>query len=283
MTTRECLLLSWMAYLDLPPLYRALVARGGSIPVAAFADTALRMDAAGRMKCVSLDQAARNAARELLKTDWIIAGYINDNQGDGFVAYVLKRGDETVIAMRGSEKMGECAANNADWIDNVCEPFAGSVQLGEIRRIVDLYPVGRVVFTGHSKGGHNALLALAISRNPAALAVAFNGQGFSADALTESQKKRLRERAVNYVVAGDIVGALLEHPERRVYVRRQPGSNAHMPEAFSFDAGGEPEHAPRTLRSYAIEAATRLAEAGLSADARGTAAEICRQALNAGL
>ncbi len=270
-----------MAYLDLPPLYIALLQRGGRIPVAALADAALRMDAAGMPGCVKLKAAARAAAREMLSSDAVITGYINENEndGDGFAAYVIEAGGETVIAMRGSETRSECVASNVDWVDNVCEPFVGSVQLESIKRLADRFPKGEVSFTGHSKGGHNALAALAVSENPTARAAAFNAQGFGADSLNATQRARLHERGVNYVVADDVVGALLMQPARRVFVRQAEGTQAHMPEAYTFDASGAPLTARRTLKSRAVEAATRIAENRLGGNARENISRLCRIAI----
>ena len=86
----------------------------------------------------------------------------------------------------------------------------------------------------------------------------FNAQGFACHALTRAQKQRLRAGAVNYVVAGDIVGALLCHPETRFYARQNPGTNAHSPDAYAFDANGFPIAAKRTWLSRAVEFLSRL-------------------------
>ena len=54
MTPKEYLLISWMSYLDLPALYAHLLNRGGKVPLAAFADSVLRMDKAGELRCVKV-------------------------------------------------------------------------------------------------------------------------------------------------------------------------------------------------------------------------------------
>jgi len=279
MTARELLLLCWMSYIDLPPLYASLLKRDGSIPLRAFADYILRMDAEGRLECVNLNPAAREAARDMRKSSGLITGYINQNDSDGFAAYIFDMEGTKVIAMRGSERSGPCVGSNIDWADNVCEPFAGSVQLETIQNLAMDYPAGEIIFTGHSKGGHNALLALAVSENPDARAYAFNGQGFGSGALNDMQTDRLRDRGINYVVADDVVGALLLHPEKRIYVRRNPGTNAHMPEAFMFDAAGMPVTARRTLKSQLLEAASRIADNRVDGTARRSVRVICRAAL----
>ena len=279
MTVKDLLLLCWMAYIDLPPLYAAMLDSGGSVPVRALADYALRMDAAGKLKCISLNNAARDAAREMLTSRAVITGYINMNDSDGFVAYTVEADGINCVVMRGSESSGECVHSNVDWVDNICEPFTGSVQLDAIHSLIARFASGRTIFTGHSKGGHNALLALSVSENPLAEACAFNGQGFGRDSLSAEQHRRLNERGVNYVVADDVVGALLLHPEKRVFVRQASGTNAHMPEAFVFDQNGSPVTARRTLRSRAIELASRAADDRLDGSARFGVRAVCRAAL----
>lgn len=276
MTTRELLYLCWLSYIDLPELYKAILARGGKMPVSALADTILRMDAAGALPCVEMNDAARAAAREMKNSAAVLVGYVNDNETDGFVAYTFEDGDTTVVAMRGSESRGECVPTNVDWTDNFCEPFAGSVQSAKIQKIAAAHPTGNVIFTGHSKGGHNALYALAVSPNPNARAAAFNSQGFARGALTEAQSERLARSAVNYVVSGDLIGALLEHPERRVFVKQAEGTQAHMPEAFLFDDHGEPVPALRAPKSMLTEFATRAVDRALNGGTREKLKKFCK-------
>ena len=102
MTPKEYLLISWMSYLDLPTLYVHLLKRGGKVPLAAFADSVLRMDKAGELRCVKLYDAAREAAREMLKLPGSIVDYVNFNAGNGLVAYVIQMPEETVVVFRGS-------------------------------------------------------------------------------------------------------------------------------------------------------------------------------------
>ena len=140
-------------------------------------------------------------------------------------------------------------ATNVDWRDNFCAPLAGSVQYAAATAFADRYRDGSLLLTGHSKGGNVALYAQSAAQNPLAHAAVFNAQGFACHALTKAQKQRLRAGAVNYVVAGDIVGALLCHPETRFYARQNPGTNAHSPDAYAFDAHGFPIAAKRTWLS----------------------------------
>ena len=147
---------------------------------------------------------------------------------------------------------------NVDWRDNFCAPLAGSVQYAAATAFADRYRDGSLLLTGHSKGGNVALYAQSAAQNPLARAAVFNAQGFACHALTRAQKQRLRAGTVNYVVAGDIVGALLCHPETRFYARQNPGANAHSPDAYAFDANGFPIAAKRTWLSRAVEFLSRL-------------------------
>ena len=165
---------------------------------------------------------------------------------------------ETIVAVRGSEAKGACVPTNVDWRDNFCAPLAGSVQYAAATAFADRYRDGSLLLTGHSKGGNVALYAQSAAQNPLARAAVFNAQGFACHALTRAQKQRLRAGAVNYVVAGDIVGALLCHPETRFYARQNPGTNAHSPDAYAFDANGFPIAAKRTWLSRAVEFLSRL-------------------------
>ena len=187
-----------------------------------------------------------------------ILAYENDNASTGFVAYAFASRGETIVAVRGSETKGACAPTNVDWRDNFCAPLTGSVQYAAATAFADRYQEGSLLLTGHSKGGNVALYAQSAAQNPLARAAVFNAQGFACHALSKTRKQRLRAGAVNYVVAGDIVGALLCHPETRFYVRQNPGTNAHSPDAFAFDAEGFPIPARRTWLSRAVEVLSRL-------------------------
>lgn len=72
MSVRDYLYFSWLSYIDMPELYVNLLRRGGSVPVAAFADLILRMDAAGALDCLALNDAARDAARYMKNSDCLM-------------------------------------------------------------------------------------------------------------------------------------------------------------------------------------------------------------------
>lgn len=175
----------------------------------------------GRSDCEELTEDAKRLLRALSDTletaRLTLTESIDRRTGSGFAACAFRMQEGHVIAMRGSESRGPCAGH-IDWIDNFTAPFVGSRQYADIERMLAGYPQGPLLLTGHSKGGHNALYALAAAQNALARATVFNAQGFGRGQLSPAQKQRLSARAVNYVTRGDIVGRLLSHPERRVAV-----------------------------------------------------------------
>lgn len=241
------------SYLHLPEsLVRRLPAPLGEI--------ALSLLEAGKTDCETLSPEQSRVLAALgghIETAGLrLLEYADWNRSSGFAAYSFASRDGHVIAMRGSERRDSCAPTDADWWDNFIAPLCGSAQYAALRAFVARYPIGKLVITGHSKGGHNALYGLAESPNALARAVAFNAQGFGSGQLTQGEKSRLRERGVNYVTAGDLVGLLLEHPERRVFARRCSAEDArggswlkarargvraaHLLESICFTDQGDP-------------------------------------------
>lgn len=192
------------------------------------------------------DESARLlcALSDTLETAALMLVEAPENPASGFAACVLRSGQGQHIAvMRGSDSSG-CAAH-VDWIDNIAAPLLGSRQYADIEALLRHYPAGPLLFTGHSKGGHNALWALAHSPNALARAAVFNAQGFARRQLSPAQRERLRLRGVNYVTRGDLVGRLLSHPERRVDVCSCPYTGAdggmkvaHRLGSLCFDSCG---------------------------------------------
>mgnify|MGYP000972436424 CR=1 FL=1 len=173
----------------------------------------------------------------------------------GFAAYAFASPEVgNVIAMRPTESHTSLAGI-MDWSDNFLAPLAGSTQYPSVARFVNRYPEGRLTLTGHSKGAHNAMYGLAVAVNAVAACVCFDGQGFARCQLTPAQKKRLAQNAVNYVTRNDPVGALLYHPEKRIFVE-QSCRPAHALSCMVFDDAGYPIPARRPLWSYLVEALT---------------------------
>ena len=258
MNPQTLLRLCSFTYFDLPELYIRRLARGETVPLSEAARALRRMEALGALTCGAYLKDAQALFTGLEASKLRILAYENDNASTGFVAYAFASRGETIVAVRGSETKGACAPTNVDWRDNFCAPLTGSVQYAAATAFADRYQDGSLLLTGHSKGGNVALYAQSAAQNPLARAAVFNAQGFACHALSKTQKQRLRAGAVNYVVAGDIVGALLCHLETRFYVRQNPGTNAHSPDAFAFDAEGFPIPARRTWLSRAVEVLSRL-------------------------
>ena len=258
MNPETLLRLCSFTYFDLPELYACRLARGEAVPLSQAARALRRLADLGALACGAYLEDAAGVFSALETSKLRILAYENDNDDTGFVAYAFGGRGETIVAVRGSEAKGACVPTNVDWRDNFCAPLAGSVQYAAATAFADRYRDGSLLLTGHSKGGNVALYAQSAAQNPLARAAVFNAQGFACHALTRVQKQRLRAGAVNYVVAGDIVGALLCHPETRFYARQNPGANAHSPDAYAFDANGFPIAAKRTWLSRAVEFLSRL-------------------------
>lgn len=211
-------------------------------------------------RAILCTEGADGCAKTLLKRlildpalDLPILRYENKNRSTGFVAYAFQVEGGTICAFRGSESSVCGHISLTDWEDNFLAPFVGSVQYPDIEEFIGRYQRGRLILTGHSKGAHNALWALARTSNPNAICICFDGQGFSRGTLTREEKRQLSSRATNNVSVGDIVGALLMHPERRVFVKKQGNLNAHELCSLTFDAQGAPVPGTRPLKSYIIE------------------------------
>jgi len=246
------------AYINLPS--DAADRRGHSL--ADIARELLSLDKKHALACGRLSDSDHECLSLILSTPELarlsLIDYVNKNDTTGFVAYAFRAPDSSVhCAFRGSERAGCGTPTGVDWVDNFLAPFVGSVQYPDAAAFARRFPDSRVTFSGHSKGAHNALYALATLPNDRTSAVAFNGQGFSPGQLTRRQRTRLASRASHYVVRGDAVGSLLFHPERRTFVLRNPSADPHSLAAFTFDRRGQPVPAPRPLWSYALEWATR--------------------------
>ena len=245
------------AYINLPPDVRP------GQTLSHIVHTLSALDARRALPC-PLSDADREALSVLARTpelaSLVLAESINRNDRSGLAACLLRAPDESLhLIFRGSESRGCGVPTGVDWLDNFLAPFFGSLQYPEIAALADRLAGRTVTFSGHSKGAHNALYALSSADSPSASAVVFNGQGFAPGQLSRPARARLARSAVNYVTRGDIVGSLLYHPERRVFVRRSPAAHPHALAAFSFDSAGQPLPALRPFWSLAVEWGTRAA------------------------
>jgi hypothetical protein len=224
----------------------------------------LRRDQENLLACGSLSDSDREALRIILRTEALsrlrIIGYVNRNSTSGFSAYALRASDGSVHCLfRGSEGVGCGVPTAVGWIDNFLAPFRGSVQYKDAAAFAAPFSQRSITFSGHSKGAHNALYALAVSPNRNARAVVFNGQGFAPRQLTPSAEKALAQRGVNYVTRGDLVGILLRHPEKRIFVRRRRGEHPHSLGSFCFDADRQIQTASPPIWAAAVGWLTALA------------------------
>ena len=258
MTPEMLLHLCSFTYFDLPEIYRARLARGEAVPLCEAVNALDRLRALGALNCGAYRDSAAGTFEALRNARLRIIAYDNDNAATGFVAYAFKEPGGGVIAcVRGSETRGACVPTNIDWRDNFCAPVAGSVQYARAAAFADRWERGSLLLTGHSKGGNVALYAQSAAKNPLSRAAVFNAQGFARFELSSAQRRRMRAGAVNYVIAGDLTGALLYHPENRVFVRRAGGEDTHAPGAYVFNEQGFPIPESRTLFSYAAEVLSR--------------------------
>lgn len=157
----------------------------------------------------------------------------DDNGKSGFVAYAFNDDSGNIyFALRGSETVDveditkikpyegiRDFLNSEDWLDNF--DLGINEKSNQFKYVEDFVLKnkgnGQNYVTGHSKGGANALYACAAVDG--CTGIAFDAPGIG-QALTEEQLKRLIESgAINYVAEGDTVGAILEHPENRIFVK----------------------------------------------------------------
>ena len=254
--------LSQFAYIDLPADLAL------PLSLREIASTLLSRHESSSLPCGRLPPDSLEALRVILSTPTLasltLTEYLNRNSSTGLVCYLLLAPDKSLhLLFRGSESRGCGVPTGVDWLDNLLAPFHGSIQYPEITALARRFPDARIVFSGHSKGAHNALYALSSLPNPIARAVVFNGQGFTPSQLTRPQRARLARQAVNYVTRTDPVGALLFHPEKRVFTRTQGHSHPHALSSFSFDRRGRPIPSLRPLWSFALEFSSRAAAARL--------------------
>jgi len=148
--------------------------------------------------------------------------YQNHNEGSGFVAYgFVGSTGETYCAFRGSE--GGFPFGSIDWLDNYNIGLnEKSIQfqevvdfVKEIRKENETKPC---YVTGHSKGGANAMYACAVIDG--CKGVTFDAPGIG-QVLSSQEKIHLQESELkNYVAQGDLVGALMFHPENQIFVEQ---------------------------------------------------------------
>lgn len=248
-TPLQLALLCQLVYFDPPPTLAK--GAGGALTAGALARALLLKPPCGPLspaEIFALGQIETCRSLSALR----VAAYINDNQSNGFVGYAFRGpAGPTLVGFRGSESTLSCAPSNIDWLDNLRAPLRGSLQYPAVEALADTFPPPRLFF-GHSKGGHNALYALASRGREGDQCVCFDAQGFAPGQLTRDQAQRLANQAVNYVQRLDVVGALLCHPERRVFVEEAGQDHPHALTAMAYGLEGDPVPGRRPLRSAVI-------------------------------
>ncbi len=272
-TDQEALLLSQLAYADLADEEDVLNLHGG-MSLAKIVDRLRnagtvgsswrRFRQYGGLKQVEYENMFEQIAGHEHLARLKLKDYINENREGGLVAYAFEDKDATpVICFRGTEGTEldgggvESLAGlfREDWIDNYCmglldcsRQFDSAAAFVEAR--LKTGPAQCFV-TGHSKGAANAMYAVSLpgrwrqaadSRHSTIICgKVFGGPGIG-QCLDVSQWQALEESAlVNYAGAADPVGALLFHPEKRVFCRQKNEKvaecgvfGAHYTQEFSF-------------------------------------------------
>lgn len=160
--------------------------------------------------------------------------YDNQNETNGFVAYAFYDANNpknVVCAFRGSEGnpvgdegflAGLRGKTGIDWIDNLYLGTKGvSAQFEPTKSFVERNMVqgGQTFVTGHSKGSANAAYACAVIDGVTGFG--FDGPGIG-QALTPEEIERLKKSGfINCVNQNDPVGALLFHPEKRIFAKHR--------------------------------------------------------------
>ena len=165
-----------------------------------------------------------------------------------------------VLAFRGSEANSGNVLKEKDWQDNFYMALFDSNHYPDINKYLKekIQYDCTIYVTGHSKGGNNALYACSIDKRICGRV--FDAPGFGLT-ITDEQILALKQRdIINYVCCDDWVGAVLTHPEKRIFCNgRYPISgvldmiSGHMLQQFSFDNNDNIISSDRSEHSIAVE------------------------------
>ena len=275
LTDKQYLMLSQLAYLDFATKDEFYDPDNGYVgqTLGQMAERLLQLDATGQPRVfdssgglndVEYHALLRSITEDSALSNLTLTGFENKNTTTGFVAYAFENTStgDTCFAFRGSE--GGPPVGSIDWLDNYLYGAANtSIQFTDVENFVNTYKSsGQIYVTGHSKGGANAAYACAAIEG--CTGVTFDAPGIG-ETLNLTQVASLNNSGlVNYVAQGDLVGALLFHPETVKFVQ-QLGSfwaageiqgtglfDGHYMQAFAFD-GANLIEASRTIESLIIE------------------------------
>ena len=146
-------------------------------------------------------------------------GYLEDADGIGFGARLsrIEKGDEIVVAFRGSNAPGEDEHWMQDWVVDAHQGGGGTPKqylygaelLSEVRRS---FPGYRIIVTGHSLGGGIAAYSTVLLQDAGRLrCVTFNAAGISSITLRAIPKDAVSgaaKRIANVRSKGDPVSAI---------------------------------------------------------------------------
>lgn len=164
-----------------------------------------------------------------------------------------------IIAFRGSKFNSGDPLKEKDWQDNFYMALFESNQYNDIADYLKSIKYNCTIHaTGHSKGGNNALYCRSIDER--VTGCVFDAPGFGIT-LSGTQYNYLKNSdVINYVCCDDWVGAILCHPERRVFCKNKVETDglfdlmtAHIPQQFIFDEHDNIVEQERTERSITFE------------------------------
>lgn len=248
LTDRQAWLLAVIAYLDIDIFYQNSSYKQKRLKylfdvMKYYLEKGNEIDYNGGFTQWEFLEAAKEIAKDEILNKLMFTDYKNDNKQNeydidftGFVAIALKDDfGNCVITIRGSEGANQAEVEGfetflgkeglgdfltVDWTKGNVRFLSGkSVQFQPLLDFVkkNKAEFGKKTFlTGHSQGAANAVYACAYFDEMQAKV--FDGTG-CAQLLDKKQRQRLKQSdVVNYVLNGDLIGSLLFHSEKTVYI-----------------------------------------------------------------
>lgn len=151
-------------------------------------------------------------------------GDSNIHQKKNFSAVAYKKGNEIIIAFRGTD-------DKKDIIEDVRIAFSKGLKGDKFAHqytedIISMYPDCNITFTGHSLGGAYAQLACVkklIEGNNKCKALTFNAPGMSKYLRKKTYKGTFdKSKIENYVIMNDFIGNYREHIGHTYYFQPFP-------------------------------------------------------------
>jgi hypothetical protein len=154
-----------------------------------------------------------------------VKDYKNDEGKDNFVGYAFsgENPQDVVCAFRGTmgSKVGDPSNFLGEsWLNNYnLGVNGGSLQFKPTKDFVEknMTPGAQTIVTGHSQGGGDGLYACATI--PGVTGVVFDAPGIGQDLTSEQSDRLANSGSTNIVNQNCPVGAVLFHPEKRIYAQ----------------------------------------------------------------